>query len=158
VEKNFIRKTKRSSFLSCPMWSGSEGAFIEEDRAAVVKDNLYTFCFWIDIENQTIELDTLLFVIGWVIPYLPDLEVEEMEQHYLRDSLRFCRDLSKHKNGTGSCRTWFDLHDARTPYVGFAFLRTPVEEKVCKNLIEDTGGKMDKFFWLARVLRPWKFL
>jgi adenosylmethionine-8-amino-7-oxononanoate aminotransferase len=39
-----------------------------------------------------------------------------------------------------------DLLKVGTPYVGNAFFRTPVEEKLCKNLIEGTGGKMDKVF------------
>lgn len=38
------------------------------------------------------------------------------------------------------------LLKAGTPYVGNAFFRTPVEEKLCQNLIEGTGGKMDKVF------------
>jgi hypothetical protein len=29
---------------------------------------------------------------------------------------------------------------------GNAFFRTPVEEKLCKNLIDGTGGKWTKFF------------
>jgi adenosylmethionine-8-amino-7-oxononanoate aminotransferase len=39
-----------------------------------------------------------------------------------------------------------DLLKAGTPYVGNAFFRTPVEEKLSKNLIDGTGGKMDKVF------------
>jgi len=39
-----------------------------------------------------------------------------------------------------------DLLKAGTPYVGNAFFRTPVEEKLAKTLIEGTRGKLDKVF------------